>query len=264
MAFPHIFWGCAYYLIYKLLSIAGLVALDISTKDLFWQLITGHSQNLDGVLWYQVNLIWLTVLFSIIVNVWKSGKKWIVFGMLSLFSLVLQYSGVNLLLWGDMCFELRYPLGRLIEMLPIAVCGLMAGYFKVFERIKDILPRKNLIIGLFLIVSFLTIYPVFTVPEGYGYAGVEKFIVAGCFVFLFWLLPFERCTRKIRNVIIVLTDYTLGIYCLHFGIHNLVCWFVQPRYGWPEGSFLGCCGIYIICYLLSMLIAHLSIKGCVC
>ncbi len=264
MIFPHIFWGCAYYLIYKLFNIIGLVALDISIKDLFWQLITGHSHNLDGVLWYQVNLIWLTILFSTIVKVWKSDRKWIVFGMLSLLSLVLQYSGINLSLWGKMRFELRYPLGRLIEMLPIAaVCGLITGHFKVFERIKEMLPRKSLITGLFLVVSFLIIYPVFTVPEGYGCAGIEKIIVAGCFVFFFWLLPFNWCTGKIKNVIIRLTDYTLGIYCLHFGVHNLLCWFIQPQYGWPEGSFLGCCGIYIICYFLSMFIAHTPIKGCV-
>lgn len=235
--------------------------MNVQLGDLLWQIISGHSERLNDVLWYQTNLIWITVLFLLITRIWKSDSKWMVFSLVMLGAVGLQYSGANWQFFSNMRFELEYPLGRLAEMIPLAACGLIMGRFRVFEKIRDKVPRRHLIIGLTLLLVFFTSYPVFIIPDGFGYSGIKRLVVAVCLVYLFWMLPFDWCSNKMKAAISQITNYTLGIYCLHFGVRNILRWFVWSWYGMKEGTFGECIIVYITCYVIAVVIAHSHIPG---
>lgn len=68
-----------------------------------------------------------------IVRIWRSHDGRMIFSLIAMIALILQYSGANWSLFGDMRFELKYPLGRMVEMLPLAICGFEMGRHKLFE-----------------------------------------------------------------------------------------------------------------------------------
>ena len=200
-------------------------------------------------------------MFSFIMDIWEADNKWAICGMIALGAVSLQYSGLNWRLFKDLCYELKYPLGRLIEMLPLAACGLAIGHFKVFEKIRGKVSRVYLITGLIFLLMLITTYSIFIRPDGFGYSGIKQLVVAVCLVYLFWLLPFDWCSDKMKVAISQITNYTLGIYCLHLAVGNILRCFVWPRYGVKAGTFVECIIVYIGCYMIATVIAHSHIPG---
>ena len=62
---PHVFWTIIYFIIYILLEKKKGIKLLHGVGDFFWQLVGGHSYN--SVAWFQIDLIFLTILF------WKNA-----------------------------------------------------------------------------------------------------------------------------------------------------------------------------------------------
>lgn len=210
------------------------------------------------MLWFQANLIWITILFSLIIHALKDERNMVIFAIIAFIALFLQYSEINFRIIGKLRYELRYPLGRLVEMLPIAVCGFIGGYYKVLERIKN-KEQKWLILYSIFIVWLITRYSVFYVPQGFGDAGIDKIVVPAILMFVFYLFPLEKCPKVIKNLISWISKYTLGVYCLHFWVRNILHLFVQPHFGWTTGTFFECIGIFSICLIISIIISYIPI-----
>ena len=90
------YFGVAFVLVY----ITGLVRSAsicpyVQAGALLWQIITGHSEKVNVALWDHVNLIWITFLFSFIMDIWRFDNKWAVFGFIVLGAVSMKYSGVN-------------------------------------------------------------------------------------------------------------------------------------------------------------------------
>lgn len=259
MLIPYVFWGVFYYLSYLGITEVSHIDLGVSSGDLFWQLITGHPQHLNGVLWFQANLIWITILFFLIIRYFKDESKIAILLLIAIISLYLQYSEINFRFAGELRYELRYPIGRFVEMLPIAVCGFIGGHYKVLERIKNNEPKKWLIPYFVLIVWLITRYSVFYVPQNFGDAGIDKIVVPACLMIIFYLAPLEKCPRVIKDLINWISKYTPGVYCLHLWVRNILHLFVQPYYGWTIGTFAECVVIFIVCMIISIILSYIPI-----
>lgn len=165
---PHIGWTVVYAVALSILYFPNLV----SFQQVIYQLLMGHTIN--KAMWYQVDLILLTILFFplSIANVRGSARYSI---LIILASFTLEYSGINYNLFRCLPEWCSYTLGRLIEMAPYAAFGTLLAQFKTYR--KSFLKETVLIVA----VSFTAVMR-FVIPpaSGFGYSGGGYSLLAVC------------------------------------------------------------------------------------
>lgn len=62
--------------------------------------------------------------------------------VLSFVALIMQYTGFNYSLFKDFPFEVKFPLGRIAEMMPYATIGYDFSRFDLLERMRTTSRRK--------------------------------------------------------------------------------------------------------------------------
>lgn len=256
LVWPQIAWAFIYYLVYVVSGAVLGLKMTHGPMDLVWQLLTGHSPQLNASMWYQFVLIVLTLLFlGLFAWLPRKGAVTAVYA-LSAAALLLQYTGTNLALFGDLLFEARYPLGRILEMLPYAGLGFFLSVNDVPKRlVKYRLPA---LIGGF-ILGWVFLYLPLPEAPGFGYQGLPFVLSVCCFFLAFLLLPLENISDGAKDVIRNVSDYTLGIYC----VHRLVATFLfhaLKLVGITGRTFLLCLLLYVCSYFVSFLLAKLPWK----
>ena len=264
LAFPYVAWGVLYFagyflidLLIKTFSWKDGLRLEISYRDLLWQLGLGSSEKLCPQLWYQFVMLVMTLVIWFLFKMGKKITPYVLLGIATVM-LFLQYSGLNFKAFGAMRYEMRYPLGRLCEMFPFVCFGifLALGLMKILSKQRIITCVVSLaamvIIGIFKLFN--------TMPESFTYGGIFA-LVYGTLAFLFfYTLPFEKLPDFIRICIRFLAKYSFGIYCIHYGVGY--CWnaVICRRFGWKSGSFVACCAIYLISLLAAYVISRIPGK----
>lgn len=243
---PQIGWTIIYWGIYKIIDVIFGLQFENGISDFIWQMFWGHSPKLNATMWYQVDLIYLTLLFSIVIAIFKRSYS-IIFWILGAIALFMQYSGLNMVFDGWR-YELKYPIGRFFEMLPMAVVGFMFSSNQIIEKIEK---NRFLSIGIsaFTLIMIAK-YEIFSDVSGYGYQGLKWIVVAVAFVVLFYCLPFEKIPKRMAKVIELATSYTMGIYCMHRLIATIINELIS-KLGIPIElySFEECILIYIVCFI---------------
>ncbi len=253
---PQVIWAFIYYIIYVLLDVLMHKHLTSGISDLFWQILTGHSRYLNPSMWYQIDVIVITVLFYLVFKYIKDDRKaYFTLVGLMVFSYFLQFSGINRALFGELEFELKYPLGRIAEMIPFAVIGFSIRYFDLFEKIK----KFRFIIMPACVVLFML---AFHIPWGelkdFGFSGFAKPYLAMCIVTFAYLVPLSSLTLGLKKFILMISEYSLGIYCVHRLVDTLLKVFAP----WIAlRSFERCILLYIICYFVCFLIEKIPNKN---
>ena len=254
LAIPQIGWALLYFGIYLLLNVLFHANLPLKLIDLFWQILTGHSMDLNPTMWYQFNVIIITALFYLVFKKTDDQKGFYTLIVLLIFSYLMQYTGINRALFQDLPFELKKPLGRILEVIPFAVIGFALKYLNIFERLK----RHRYLVMAVCVIAFLA---GFSIPwpevKGFDYSGFAKPYLSLCIVTFAYLVPLEKLQQKIKKVILRITDYTMGIYCCHRLMYTLLYVFF-PRL--PLHSFERCVLIYLLCYLFCFLIDRIPSK----
>ena len=221
---------------------------ELKFSSLIWQLITGHSSQLNPSMWFQSVLIVLTVLFFLCTKYCKKYSTYI-FIFLLLFSLVWQYSNIYSCV-NELQYELKYPIGRFFEMIPCALAGYYVASVNLLDRLKE--KWKETLV-FFIPAIFLNWRFVFFAPAGgYGYEGIRGTIVAFMLVAVFYVIPFEKVSEKTYKCVMKITRYTLGIYCMHrlvFLYLNIA--FIHWNIGVAITSLWLSAMVYIICWLVS-------------
>lgn len=242
---PLLSWALIYYLAINLSHLVFKTEEVICLKDFFVQCITGHSYN--EPMWFQFVLIVVTLLFFIISVACQDNKRVVcwVFGVLTVLALCLQYTSLNFRMFSPLDYSLRYPLGRICEMLPYAFAGMVLPLAVKMEKWKRVL-----LVGLLLSGSVL-LYFFHDAPLGFGYQGIRILLISISVFLAFKLISFGRMPERMKKVILTLSKYTLGIYCAHLlierGIHHLL---THLSWGRLYGSFLYCVVVYGCGYLL--------------
>lgn len=253
LVYPQIGWTVIYWLAFVTLPLG--IDYDISFTDVLWQLVTGHSPKLNISMWFQIVLIVLTFIFFVVFRYLKGIKGLLVMTALAVLSLLIQYTGVNIMLLDTLRYELQYPLGRIFEMMPYAVLGYAVAYFNVFEQMK----KKRMLSLAMCALLFGVFYKLKLIPAamGYGYTNnnviVEVFFMVG----LMYLLPLEELPEKVKQIIKFSTDYTLGIYCAHRLVAQLVNKGIDITGVKLEGLAY-CLTIYITAFLLCYFMCKIS------
>ena len=101
----------------------------------------------------------------------------------------------------------------------------------------------------------------FTSPEkGFGYGGTYLIAYATIVFIFFYEFPFEKMWPSIRKMVRFLSKYSLGVFCIHFGVgycwNNVFCVYFE----WEKNTFLECIWIWAICIFVSWIISLFPVK----
>ena len=223
-----------------------------SFKDFFINLLNGHIILVP--LWFQNDLILLTLIIVIIIFLFKNKYIYILH-FLSFLAIISQYSGFNFDFFKKN-FSSYHTLGRFTEAIPNAVIGFSLANYDLIKIMKN-----NRIISLYLlmILIIITRYNIFSDLKTFKYGGIRLNIAAFCIFIIFYLIPFQKINNKIFiSLIIKITNYTAGIYFTHvlFGKGYLCKFLIFAK----KGTLLRCIIIYIISYCACHVGSKLSRK----
>ena len=236
---------------------------DARKTDLLWQLFLGHSINQTA--WYQIVLIWLTIIFVAIFHSTTRKRGEVIIGCLGIWALVFQYTGIN----GTLFEQIRwmegfhseyivYPIGRFMEMVPYAVVGTYICQYGILRWIMKYRNKTLLgVSGLFILINCRT----FVDPEGYGYSGIYKLISSILIFAFFYCMPFDILPQILQNIVKKISKYTLGIYYIHRMIGTII--YNSRLYGYfnmQAGSMHDCIVIFLISFFMVYAIYKLPIK----
>ena len=113
-------------------------------------LVTGHIFII--AFWYQANLILMTILFLIIIFLFKKNRL-LIFHILTLIAHILQYSGFNFFIFKTyLQSHAKLSFGRFVEVFPNAVTGFTFASLIMIEKLKK--NRMKAIILLVISIYF--------------------------------------------------------------------------------------------------------------
>ena len=236
---PFYFWGVFSWIMAILFNYASMNK-DSIAYSIVWQLFTGSREDINPTLWYLFILSICTSLFFYLYKLpLKNFNILLVF--IVVFSFFIQYSGLNYWLFNNLGYEIKYSIGRLFEMIPYACVGI---FVKLTSERRKKSKKIFFLVSILLVCIYFLLenYSLLKIDEkGFGYQGVDVLVGTLGLVFLF--LSFEIFSDKLRKVIYVASKHTLGIYCIHYLVGNLLKRFID--YG-----ILLCIVIYVLCYLI--------------
>ena len=148
---PQIFWTVILWCCYNLLALLKLTT-NIGIRGFCYQLLLGHSFN--PPMWFQVDLIILTALYYFAK---KLPDKYFVIIIITLVPvcLFLQYTGWNYYIFERFIYEVRYPLGRIVEVVPMCALGILCARYQVFNRLAKHKFLSVLVSWLVVCLSYI-------------------------------------------------------------------------------------------------------------
>ena len=202
--YPLVFWTLVYYVVLSLVRQSW-----IDYRQLFYSLLLGSARQLNPPMWFLAMQLYITGLVFVLCFLFPdSGKRDMLFLGLIAFCLAMQYSGANLYLLGDCAYESYYFFGKFFEVLPFALSALL---FKKYESLLAGGKRLLLMAGLLLGAALGALLPE---APGLGCQGVPLLFITLLLCVTMISLPHVK-SRRAAYWINELSQYTLGIYCMH-------------------------------------------------
>ena len=170
------------------------------------------------VLWFQYNLIFITLMIFIIHFLFNEKVIFYILINLKIFGLFFTYSNYNLNFFSQYNFDVKYTFGRFFEIIVFCI----TGYLLAFLNLANILSKNRIIsINIFLSILILNIkYTIFLEIEGFNYQGFKLYFSSISIFFLFYLIPNEIIKNKyIIKYIEFISNHTVGIYFIHLQIY---------------------------------------------
>ena len=138
LIYPFFTWALIYYCTYLLLYKNAGIDVPFSPKDLLWQMLLGSDRYLCPPMWYQFDLIIFTGMVFVTCKLFPKYKKQVLVSV-AIFAIMIQYSNINVDIFGKVEYELKFPLGRLAECFPLAIIGYYIADFNLLDYIKMLL-----------------------------------------------------------------------------------------------------------------------------
>ena len=244
--FPYIIWPIIIWIINNILFYFFRLNRRLDIRYLIMQFIIGRPYQY--VLWYQFNLIFITIFFTIISFTFHRNFLFIL-EIIGLISYILQYSSYNYLYFHKYSYYIYCSVGLIIELFPIAVTGLFLSSIQLIQLFHE--NRLEAITISFLSLFIVKKYDIFSNILGNFYPGILLNVCAIFSFIIFSQISFNYIkSQKIITFIIEITKYTGGIYYIHAIISNYfkyILLLIKNR------TIIGCLFIYLICYIICFL-----------
>lgn len=244
---PNAFWAFIYF---GVLTVGKYFNNDFSchVSDLFWQLLFGCSRKLNNQMWYSIVLIYLTIVFAVVYKFIKK-EDWIFPCFAILISFLLEYvGGINYKLFSWAEFEICFPLGRIVEMIPYAAMGIIISRYNILDKIKK---YRYWMMDVSACMLYLLKEEYIVLPNAWGfqYQGIRLFLVSFLLFAIFMLMPWSRFSDKWKRRIISISSKTNGIYYIHMLV-GIVLEFLIRKSGLPYQTFYSCVFVYVVSYIV--------------
>lgn len=244
--FPFIIWPLIIWIFNNFLYFVFRFGKRLEIRHLIMQFIIGRPYQF--VLWYQFNVIFITIFFVIISFIFHK-KFLLILQIIGLLSYIMQYSYYNFIFFHKFNNYIYHSVGLIIEIFPIAVTGLSLSSIDFI----NLLHKNNINAILLSLLSLFIVkkYDIFNNIIGNLYQGI-KLNVSSIFLFIiFSQISFKYIkSKKIIDFIKGLTKFTGGIYYIHIIIaYYMGKIFLLIR----NKTIIGCIIIYLICYLICFL-----------
>lgn len=243
---PYIVYPIIFLIINNLLYKCFNINNKIHFIKLIKQLLIGRGYY--GVLWFQFNLILLTIAFYIISFLFYNNYLFIL-QIIGILAYIIQYSNLNFIFFNKYKNHVKFSVGYIAETIPLATTGLTISSIDLINKIKKYRIKNIIFLIMFIFILFK--YNIFTSIKGFGKQGFMHNIGGLFFFILFSLFPLNNCKdKKIINIINNLTNFTPGIYFLHIIVYKTLKKCINLV---RAKTLLGCIIIYLICYLISFI-----------
>lgn len=244
---PYIIWPSLIFILHNISSKAFKLKRfegKLPIKYLYLQILIGTPYY--RIFWFQFNIIFLSLYFSIIALMFKNYFLEIIklSGVISLF---LNISKISLNIFNSMHEIIGENLGSLVELMPLASIGCVFNSFDFIRKIQNISISNRLILLSLLFIFFK--YDIFIKLKGFRYPNVFINILVSILLFLNFVSIHLFNSKLINIVISQITQYTGGIYYLHviIGVYlSKYLTFVKNR------TYFSSIFIYIICYFICL------------
>ena len=210
---PYIIWPLIFFVtknfIIKFIS-PDKFGKYLNFKDIYIQILTGTRFHI--IFWFQFNLLFLSLLLSIVSFIFKNHFL-VILKFMGIISFYLNISGRNLKLFSSYHRHYRISLGSLIEVMPLVVVGSIYSSMNLLVKVNKFSLHFKLI--LFLLIIILFKYDLFIIYRGCMYSDILLYLHATTILFLFFgSLDFNKL-KMINSALILITKFTGGIYCIH-------------------------------------------------
>lgn len=258
LVLPFIVWNVVYFIIYSVVQHFTSVDLGVSFTSLRRQMFFGSVTELNPPMWFQFNLIILTIVFFVL---YKHMNKKMLVSVLTIalvLSYVIQYSSVYSKFFGQSSAEIKNSPGRLVMMLPFAIVGIFIAYAK--PKI-DANRKYWFYLGLLSVVSqiFILMVEQYDRPNCSQYGGILLMFKALSVFILAYTLPCWHFHPVVKKIIKSVASCSYGVYFLHFGIGFAMNAFLSSK-GLEVNTFAECVVIFILSYLICFLVSKLPIR----
>ena len=200
-----------------------------------------------SIFWFLWNLIVITILFTIIIFIFRKHSLFIL-QIILIFCYSAQYSGY----YYNNVF-MKYPehkrvtLSSFFEDIPFAVTGFTFGQYQIFDKLQKH-KIKTFFLSL-LVYNFFDDYNIFREISVVLYPGVKYNPRAICIVFIFSLFPSDKIKNEnIGKFIRIITNYTGPVYYLHTSLRDYLSYYNNDI---KNGTFRGLIITYFIIYVFS-------------
>lgn len=240
---PYIIWPTFVFIFNKvIIKIFGFTKFQrkLKLKDLVLQLIFGFKYQV--VFYYQFNLLFLTIIFTIISFLFNNNFIFI-FQFFLIIAYFFQYSCLNKYIFKKYALVVRIPLGSFLELLPFAVAGITLHYLDIIIKLKK---NKKFSFYFFLAIIFLILkFDIFVKIKGCFFSGIFLNIGGICIFILFSLFSFMN--KKLVSFLKIITKFTGGVYYVH-----KACYFVLKKvlFFVKNHTFHGSVLVYFISYII--------------
>lgn len=224
----------------------------IPFNDLLWQLFLGASPQLDPPLWFLSNLIICSLTIFLICK-YFAHKKIILF-LLIIISFFFQYTEINYLVFSSLRSEVKWPVGRLLEMLPYACGGMLLASSGILNKYYN---TVTFVFIIAILILFVRVHPISS-PQGFFYQGFNLFINTLLIFSIFFTTNIENLNPHLKRIILYISEYSLGIYCIHYILLILAAQSSITIFN--THSFIKGLTIYFISLYLSIIIGKIPSK----
>lgn len=142
-------------------------------------------------------------------------------------------------------FEVKYTLGRVVEMIPYSIAGLY------YRKIENIVSCKGYLAGSFASIILIIISKTFQLPTGFAYQGIALYFESVFLCICFIKIGTMICI-KISSILNKVSSYTMGIYCMHIIIGQILYGVLSV-----EPLFVNLF-IWISCIIISFILERIS------
>lgn len=243
---PYVMWPIIVLPIHNYCKF-GCSKFKVKFNYLYHDLKLSLSYGFQNILplWFLLNLIIFTIIFSIIIKIFRRNYIFILIS-LSVFCCQITYSGyyINLLIKLD---KENLNFINIPSMFSICVLGFVLSFYKIAEKLE-----KNRVKTIFINLIMLHIITKYKIIIGY----LNNLVCCPLLLLTFVLIPTTMLQKKnALSIIKKITNYTMGIYLMHMPMTRY--YFKRTVENNLEVikkvNFIGSIKIYLVCYFVGFI-----------